>query len=141
MDLVGGLPDLFLDAFVLLERLLGVLVHCFLLFVAPATVAPVGEEQPYDFGHGLGVLGLELLDCVVEGGVAGVGHLPVGVRALLEQQPDDFDLGLADGGDEEGLVAGFLVDLPAPCPTSCGSCSSSSRRICSESSLLLFSMA
>lgn len=135
------LPDELLDLLVLGEGALGVLVDGLLLLVLAQTVAAVEEEEPDDFGERLAGLGLELLDGVVEGGVAGVGDLPVGVRAQLEQQLDQFDLGLADGGDEQRLVAGFPIDLLEGGSTRAGSFSSSCRRMASPSSRLLLSTA
>jgi hypothetical protein len=52
-----------------------------------------------------------LLDGIVQGGVAGIGHLPVGVRLELQEHLYQLHLALPDGGDQQCLVGSFSVDL------------------------------
>lgn len=135
------LPDLVLDFAVVGQGLFGVVVDGLLLVVLDGAVAAPGQQQADDLGRDLAHLELELLDCVVEAGVAGVGDLPVGVGAGLQQQLNQLELAPADGRGEEGLVAGLPVDLPSGLPTMEGCLASSRRRMPSLSSLLLFSTA
>ena len=135
------LADLVFNFEVVGQGLLGVVVDGFLLVVLDGGVASPGQQQADDLGHDLAHFEFELLDGVVEAGVAGVGDLPVGVGPRLQQQLDQLELPLADGRDEEGLVAGLPVDLPRNRSTMEGCLASSSRRMPSLSSLLLFSTA
>ena len=132
---------LLLDILQFFQGLLRVLVDGLLLLVLAHAVAAVPEDQPDDLSVGLADLVLQLLDRVVERGVAGVGHLPVGVRLELQQQLDELNLALPDGSDEQRLVGGFSIDLHLLTLTNEASRSSSNLKIFSDSSLPLFSIA
>jgi hypothetical protein len=68
------------------------------------------QQQETDYlGVGFAGFGTDLFYGIVQGGVAGVRDLPIGVAFVLEQQLYQFVLAATDGSSEENLVACLLV--------------------------------
>jgi hypothetical protein len=68
------------------------------------------QQQETDYlGVGFAGFRTDLFYGIVQGGVAGVRDLPIGVAIVLEQQLYQFVLAATNGSSEENLVACLLV--------------------------------
>lgn len=136
--LLAKLLNFLLDILQFFQSFLCVLVDSFLLFVLAHAVSAVPKNQPNDLSVGLTDLALQLLNSIMEGSVAGIWNLPIGISLELQQQFDQLDLTLSNSSDKQGLIGSLSIDLYPLKHTNDASLSKSTLKIFSDSSLPLF---